>query len=262
MTTLGPSRRISKTRSQVNNRVKIDVDIHSPPPRSYDLEKSSGSVLLQVSQRTSVSMNSQRIHPTGRHRSSKNGPNSSVIDVEEIEDEVQLLSSSIGFQQARRNHSRRNRPLTIFLDEELDTHTRRSGVRCGRKLMPYFIGMCLCLLLYLDGQSKTFFFNFSAVAREGNSGSKIVINCELYPDLQDISKGKEVVKSIPDPPKQPSFTCPICMNTMIEASSTICGHIFCKSCIVASIKAQKKCPTCRRKLSMNNFHRVYLPNTD
>ncbi|XP_042408517.1 E3 ubiquitin-protein ligase BRE1-like isoform X1 [Zingiber officinale] len=226
MTTLGPSRRISKTRSQVNNRVKIDVDINSLPPRSYDLEKSSGSVLLQVSQRTSVSMNSQRIHPTGRHRSSKNGPNSSVIDVEEIEDEVQLLSSSIGFQQARRNHSRRNRPLTIFLDEELDPHTRRS------------------------------------VTTEGNSGSKIVINCELYPDLQDISKGKEVVKSIPEPPKQPSFTCPICMNTMIEASSTVCGHIFCKSCIVASIKAQKKCPTCRRKLSMNNFHRVYLPNTD
>ncbi|XP_074580422.1 uncharacterized protein LOC141836857 isoform X2 [Curcuma longa] len=226
MTTLGPSRRISKRRSQVNNRVKIDVvDIHSPSPRIYDLEESSGSVLLQVSQRTSVSMNSQRIHPTGWHRCSKNGPNSSVIDVEEIEDEVQLLSSSKGFQQAR-NHSRRNRPLTIFLDEELDTHSRRS-------------------------------------ATEGNSGSKIVINCELYPDLQDdISKGKKVVESIPYPPKQPSFTCPICMNTIIEASSTICGHIFCKSCIVASIQAQKKCPTCRRKLNMKNFHRVYLPNSN
>lgn len=104
MTTLGPSRGISKRSSQVNNRVKIDVvDIHSPPPGSYDLEKSSGSTLLQVSQRTSVSMNSQRIHITGPHRCSaapsKNGPNSSVIDVEEIEDEVQLLSSSKGFQQ-------------------------------------------------------------------------------------------------------------------------------------------------------------------
>lgn len=45
------------------------------------------------------------------------------------------------------------------------------------------------LLLYLDGQAKTFFFGFSAVATEGSSGSKIVINCELYPDLQDdISK--------------------------------------------------------------------------
>ncbi|XP_074562469.1 E3 ubiquitin-protein ligase complex slx8-rfp subunit slx8-like [Curcuma longa] len=241
MTTLGPSRRVAKRRSQVK---KIDVvDLNSPPIVSHELEMSSGSAFLQVSQGTSVSMNSHCIHPIGQHRSSaatsNDAPNSFIIDVEDIEDEVQLLPlpSSRGFHQAR-NPSRRNQPSTVFLDE-LDTDPR-------------------------------------SVATARSSRNKIVINCDLYPDLQDENskrqthkhgdcrhdKGKKVVESIQDPPKQPTFSCPICMNTMTEASSTICGHIFCKSCIVASIQAQKKCPTCRRKLSMNNFHRVYLPNSD
>ncbi|RZR75851.1 hypothetical protein BHM03_00000397 [Ensete ventricosum] len=51
------------------------------------------------------------------------------------------------------------------------------------------------------------------------------------------------------------------MDTLAEPSSTICGHIFCSSCIKASVKSHKKCPTCQRKLSMSNFHRVYLPTT-
>ncbi|KAI5002885.1 hypothetical protein ZWY2020_027535 [Hordeum vulgare] len=63
-------------------------------------------------------------------------------------------------------------------------------------------------------------------------------------------------------PKEPKFSCPVCMNELVDASSTICSHIFCQKCIEASIKAQKKCPTCRRKLTMRSFHRVYLPMMD
>ncbi|KAI5002888.1 hypothetical protein ZWY2020_027538 [Hordeum vulgare] len=67
---------------------------------------------------------------------------------------------------------------------------------------------------------------------------------------------------IKDLPREPKFSCPVCMNELVDASSTICGHIFCQKCIEASIKAQKKCPTCRRKLTMRSFHRVYLPMMD
>lgn len=74
-------------------------------------------------------------------------------------------------------------------------------------------------------------------------------------------QGKNVMEARPEPPKEPAFICPICMDTLVEPSSTICGHIFCCSCIKASVKSQKKCPTCQRKLSMSNFHRVYLPTT-
>eukprot|EP00262_Sarcandra_glabra_P003320 TRINITY_DN13986_c0_g2_i1.p1 TRINITY_DN13986_c0_g2~~TRINITY_DN13986_c0_g2_i1.p1 ORF type:complete len:169 (-),score=19.42 TRINITY_DN13986_c0_g2_i1:238-744(-) len=53
--------------------------------------------------------------------------------------------------------------------------------------------------------------------------------------------------------------CAICMDTMREETSTTCGHVFCKPCITSAIRVQKKCPTCREKLSMTSIHRIYLP---
>lgn len=58
-----------------------------------------------------------------------------------------------------------------------------------------------------------------------------------------------------------TFSCPVCMGPLVEEMSTKCGHIFCKACIKASIAAQGKCPTCRRKMSMKDTIRVYLPTT-
>ncbi|KAL4191967.1 hypothetical protein AMTRI_Chr06g169970 [Amborella trichopoda] len=58
------------------------------------------------------------------------------------------------------------------------------------------------------------------------------------------------------------LTCAICMDTMKEETSTVCGHLFCKPCITSAIQAQKKCPQCRRKLSNNNIHRIYLPGAN
>ncbi|KMZ58423.1 hypothetical protein ZOSMA_77G00850 [Zostera marina] len=61
--------------------------------------------------------------------------------------------------------------------------------------------------------------------------------------------------------KAPVFVCPVCQEQFVHATSTICGHIFCEDCIKKSIRIQKKCPTCRRKLTSrkNQIHRVYLP---
>lgn len=67
--------------------------------------------------------------------------------------------------------------------------------------------------------------------------------------------------AIPPKPIQPTFSCPVCMGTLVEEMSTKCGHIFCKACIKASIAAQGKCPTCRRKITMKDTIRVYLPAT-
>ncbi|XP_044345264.1 probable histone acetyltransferase HAC-like 1 [Triticum aestivum] len=76
-----------------------------------------------------------------------------------------------------------------------------------------------------------------------------VIEAHLAPPIKDL-------------PREPKFSCPVCKNELVDASSTICGHIFCQKCIEASIQAQKKCPTCRRKLTMRSFHRIYLPTMD
>lgn len=66
----------------------------------------------------------------------------------------------------------------------------------------------------------------------------------------------------PKPPKEPTFSCPICMGPLVEEMTTKCGHIFCKSCIKAAITVQGKCPTCRRKVTARDIHRVYLPTTN
>ena len=35
-------------------------------------------------------------------------------------------------------------------------------------------------------------------------------------------------------------------------------HVFCDPCIRAAVKAQKKCPTCRKNMALKAIHRVYL----
>ncbi|XBI21172.1 hypothetical protein VPH35_062323 [Triticum aestivum] len=85
-----------------------------------------------------------------------------------------------------------------------------------------------------------------------------MLSLGINPTHHDLS-GAAPMKDLP---REPKFTCPVCINELVDASSTICGHIFCKKCIEASIRFQKKCPTCRRRLAMRNFHRIYLPAMD
>ncbi|KAG6781241.1 hypothetical protein POTOM_014132 [Populus tomentosa] len=61
------------------------------------------------------------------------------------------------------------------------------------------------------------------------------------------------------PPPAPGFCCPICMDEMKEATSTKCGHVFCKSCIEKALAVQKKCPTCRMKCLAKSIFRIFLP---
>lgn len=40
--------------------------------------------------------------------------------------------------------------------------------------------------------------------------------------------------------------CPVCMNLVVEPVTTVCGHTFCKMCLVQSVKFhQRNCPSCR-----------------
>ena len=65
--------------------------------------------------------------------------------------------------------------------------------------------------------------------------------------------------------------CPVCMESYLsilrngnKLMSTICGHVFCQSCLFTAIKANQKCPSCREILHLNSkskqyIHRLYLP---
>ncbi|XP_074597757.1 uncharacterized protein LOC141852596 [Brevipalpus obovatus] len=59
--------------------------------------------------------------------------------------------------------------------------------------------------------------------------------------------------------------CSICLedeSTIQSAGgqivSTVCGHVFCKECIVKAIKNQRMCPKCRKKLSQKQFHPIFF----
>ncbi|XP_072989492.1 uncharacterized protein [Typha latifolia] len=169
------------------------------------------------------------------------GLSSSPIDVESIEEEVEVLSPSRGVPQTR-SRTGRSQPTTVILDDDLETNLRQPDVSTEEPVTTLSLGAY--------GQHETV------------PSNKILIDC----DEDDSSKGKSVMETDTGPIRlvleEPSFTCPVCKNKLVAASSTICGHIFCESCITASIKTQKKCPTCRRKLRKNSVHRVYLPLTD
>ncbi|KAL5703258.1 hypothetical protein ACHQM5_028371 [Ranunculus cassubicifolius] len=94
--------------------------------------------------------------------------------------------------------------------------------------------------------------------------NQTVIDCEQYIDLEktEAKKPQQAAQPLPPPPpppKEPTFSCPVCMGPLVEEASTKCGHIFCKKCIKTAITAQNKCPTCRRKVTMKDIIRVYLP---
>ena len=69
------------------------------------------------------------------------------------------------------------------------------------------------------------------------------------------------------PPSSPSHSiqCQVCMefSNSIRMNgyhllSTVCGHIFCSCCLPECIRNSPTCPTCRRRLSSKDYHRIYI----
>lgn len=62
------------------------------------------------------------------------------------------------------------------------------------------------------------------------------------------------------PPKSSVPPCVICLEDMMNRRpySTICGHIFCYKCIEMSIKMNRKCPVCRKGLTVKNIHPIFM----
>lgn len=54
--------------------------------------------------------------------------------------------------------------------------------------------------------------------------------------------------------------CPVCIESLAgkEVRATICGHIFCKPCILTTIARTKKCPNCRKFLTVKKIFPLYL----
>ncbi|KAG9447905.1 hypothetical protein H6P81_014033 [Aristolochia fimbriata] len=162
---------------------------------------------------------------------------STPIDVEALEDELVISSprrfAAARMQTRRRNNDRNqnNNAVTVVLDDDVDAQHGQSGVVPDEP----------ATRLTLNG------YRNQGRLPDKPPAPQVIINVEQF-------------QHPPNPPKEPVFTCAICIGPLVEEHTTICGHIFCKKCIKAAIAAQKKCPTCRRNLRVNNIHRVYLPS--
>ncbi|XP_009766790.1 uncharacterized protein LOC107827757 isoform X1 [Nicotiana tabacum] len=156
-----------------------------------------------------------------------------AIDVEALDDDV-IISSPRAFAEAK-NNSRRNRGRVIVVDVD-------SAIAEG-------------LSSRASSNSRNRRRRVSTDQATNSGGIRIDLEGHSCPKIVDVKS------AIPPKPKEPAFSCPVCMGPLVEEMSTKCGHIFCKACIKASIAAQHKCPTCRRKITMRDTIRVYLPTT-
>eukprot|EP01135_Chromosphaera_perkinsii_P009415 Nk52_evm91s1737 gene=Nk52_evmTU91s1737 len=52
--------------------------------------------------------------------------------------------------------------------------------------------------------------------------------------------------------------CTVCLEDMQTITSTTCGHLFCHDCITKSIKAHNRCPICRKKLTLQQIHPIFM----
>lgn len=168
-------------------------------------------------------------------------PPSSATNIELTENEVVILSSS-GSLPMGRNITKRNHSVMMNLNQDLELNLRRSVTSEEHVRSPS------CIACKRPFRSST---------------SGTTANYYPYHDLEDGHDARSKKLVTPEPLVKvivKPHTCSICMEELVEAASTICGHIFCVTCTKSFIRIQKKCPTCRRKLNMRNFHRVYLPN--
>ncbi|KAI9664977.1 MAG: hypothetical protein M1821_006425 [Bathelium mastoideum] len=54
--------------------------------------------------------------------------------------------------------------------------------------------------------------------------------------------------------------CVICQSTFEQGVLTVCGHLYCKDCIRLWWNQHRTCPTCKRYLSLRDFHQItYKP---
>lgn len=177
-----------------------------------------------------------------------------TIILEDDEDDVRVFSPHSQWSALQVSSNAYSRPLHIPVldDDDLELRLGPSGNMPAAprsepivKRMRPESAVCLSISNFQD----PFFF--------GPMVDLTIANNNLDGNHSIAAKRKRCLPP-PEAPRELKLTCAICMDTMEEETSTICGHIFCRKCIMEAIKMQKKCPTCRKRLVSSQTHRIYL----
>ncbi|XP_065089151.1 E3 ubiquitin-protein ligase RNF4-like [Ochlerotatus camptorhynchus] len=103
--------------------------------------------------------------------------------------------------------------------------------------------------------------------RRRADGIPVVESVSLDDTVNDLE-----VNLAPSPPRKPTdnspvappppvpVSCPICFDSVFEqqAASTVCGHMFCHSCITKEVEIRHKCPMCQRPLNSSQVIPIYV----
>ena len=97
--------------------------------------------------------------------------------------------------------------------------------------------------------------------RANNFAPNEIIEIEdvFSPPANKIPKKSEIAEAEkPEPCK--NVKCPVCLESPLNntPASTKCGHVFCKDCIVMSLKNSKKCPICKRFCTEKSLLLLYI----
>lgn len=84
-----------------------------------------------------------------------------------------------------------------------------------------------------------------------------------------VAQARRAVDGLPAPPLPASMAlvgesgtalsvdqldCGICLGIFVDPVTTVCGHTFCRHCLVRTIDHTNKCPSCRAKLGGDESH--------
>ncbi|XP_020088803.1 E3 ubiquitin-protein ligase RNF4-like [Ananas comosus] len=258
------------------NKVVYDLDLNSPPADSQE-----GNLTSQddaVSAATSGAVNSHPLPNIGSYCTPI------IVD----SDEAEMLSVPTGFPQMRNPST--SSMMTIVFDEDVEIINPRQSVNVTKDppaTSPLFTdnkcesvppNTTLMNCGHLQDTDAARSPKKRNVTRPTQEPAKVVSNepndepvkvvpkkdkePEKMPDTEPLNKPIEEPAKKPNSEpanKFPTMTCPICLHPLVKASSTICGHVFCTGCIKEAIRAFKKCPTCRTKLTIKNVHPIFLP---
>ncbi|PRW56909.1 ubiquitin- ligase zinc ion binding [Chlorella sorokiniana] len=87
---------------------------------------------------------------------------------------------------------------------------------------------------------------------------------QLSPMKALLVQAARAAAALPPPEPEPEGPkCGICMESMggsegRQMASGTCGHVYCYDCLVEAVRAQKKCPTCRKGMQLRSIHKVFV----
>lgn len=173
-------------------------------------------------------------------------PQMNTVEVQTIDDSIIVNEpeTSTPIRQSQSRPRRNNSDDVILIDEDtpyrsdcLYVSTRRQERRRLSRHSP-FNGIQIEITLNRSGSNTNEVINDSVQTIEDSVSS-----------VED-DRNKSKIK----------MQCPVCMESAArrEPTSTLCGHIFCKPCILHAIKISKKCPLCNRRLNRKQVHPLFL----